>query len=1260
MSIISVVSTNPAQAINRNSEATRVNELIPQALRENAQNLIDIISDYYDWLSQENNTSQLIDNVVHNQDLDQVSSEFIDGIAGEIAKNIPNSQALDKVALYRKIVQFYKIKGSEASVSAFFRIFFDIAVEVSYPKEQLFKLSSGNWKARNYVEDTVLRANYLGGTQPLDNNQIGSFFEVLDLYGQVLGTAQLSTFTSIDETFDIPLSTANLILQYDTEPDTDSVVSPTQWIDKQQSEVLSRNDDITFDTIDNKFDFDGVNDSISTDVLSTDLSSNNETTTLTRFARKDNTTNDKNQCIYAYGEYNRLYLDRPSGKLKLNLPNHGHFNITRVSSTTIEVHNSIGDADGQYIINNDNNQYVLDNDNVIQHDGEHWLLNNQYQSQNVPSTTDPASINLQWKQIYYRGFNQYNNIISLSNNTILHAIDYELNLFQDEIFKQKIEYSTPIRDISYDQSTKQLYVITDNDSIRQYNLNDYNRLDLNQTVDGVLDNITDISATDGKVVTIANQIVYTSTANDLGNFIQILTGEKTYISQHSSFAILGNDLIYLRDSNETSIAAAGGFDRYADDDGDRIALGNSQTGEIRILQKTFDGFWTAPSADSSVSITLVSHVGGQTNTVQWGPTSQNFTSSDTGLILSRSFNVSDTDSVNSVSNWNLIQTIQDNDLPTISSIYINGTDLLVSNNHSELHYFVDSGSEYLYNNFIADNKKDSFKSFSVNNNRIYSLTNEHQNQIISIAYPDLNDYQEIDLITVNYTDLDSLYTNSQLPVLDIETKYYTVAVKGNRSFDNGFIDISLNGAPFERVFEGNTIDYLFVPESAPLSIGCNNSQQDYFSGLLTNHYYYNAHLTLAQIGSIIEYLEAINNNWFMLQFSNLQGTLVGVDSIREIVDGAYQFDRLSGYEVDAFWFLDSDPEVGGVVNMDVNYGDTITTRQRVTWADNTSQSFIKQSKGNRLSHTFVGEVVGKYLDRKGFLSDNIKIHDGEYYQEYSYVINPSIGPAEWEDAFLKLVHPAGLKYIAALLLLIPRTNDWVGPNIVFDKETGEYVWNRPGDNFNDPYSTKRPRWDLEWQKGLIPSYLSDDEGPNGYHFPIYQPGWLDDYTSFLITLAGDMFPDGANSESFERLNKLARKLLVHPGTIMASSNLSDSDSFLNGVPSENDAGKNNFLENFHTSNSHYKVNGKYVGTFSRDAESRTDYLGNLKFKDHGPISDYLNTPLIDTMPHDHNNIIGCEYPSYRWPVAKDRWVESRWSGRFSNFPAIVLINGVLP
>ena len=64
-----------------------------------------------------------------------------------------------------------------------------------------------------------------------------------------------------------------------------------------------------------------------------------------------------------------------------------------------------------------------------------------------------------------------------------------------------------------------------------------------------------------------------------------------------------------------------------------------------------------------------------------------------------------------------------------------------------------------------------------------------------------------------------------------------------------------------------------------------------------------------------------------------------------------------------------------------------------------------------------GIGAGYYRSSKGFLSDDIYVHDNDYYQEYSYEILSKISVERYADMFKKVMHVAGTKFFGSALIV---------------------------------------------------------------------------------------------------------------------------------------------------------------------------------------------------------------------------------------------------
>ena len=123
----------------------------------------------------------------------------------------------------------------------------------------------------------------------------------------------------------------------------------------------------------------------------------------------------------------------------------------------------------------------------------------------------------------------------------------------------------------------------------------------------------------------------------------------------------------------------------------------------------------------------------------------------------------------------------------------------------------------------------------------------------------------------------------------------------------------------------------------------------------------------------------------------------------------------------------------------------------------------------------------RYIDNKGFLSDDIKIHDSDFYQKFSYLIRTGQNLSSWNDVYSRLVHPAGFKYFAEILLQLFATRDALGD----DEKESSFLSNYSGGT--DSSGTDfRPSGSLRFRE--YPSGTSENPRLTLSSMPGKQPG----------------------------------------------------------------------------------------------------------------------------------------------------------------------------
>ena len=113
------------------------------------------------------NPVQNIQQLLEYVNVDKTISDFLDQFRNTYLTSIPNTLAtgVSKRKLIKSVRDLYRAKGTRKGHEAFFRLMFDETPELTYPTENILKISAGDWSS-----DTVLR---VVATENNPNNLVG-------------------------------------------------------------------------------------------------------------------------------------------------------------------------------------------------------------------------------------------------------------------------------------------------------------------------------------------------------------------------------------------------------------------------------------------------------------------------------------------------------------------------------------------------------------------------------------------------------------------------------------------------------------------------------------------------------------------------------------------------------------------------------------------------------------------------------------------------------------------------------------------------------------------------------------------------------------------------------------------------------------------------------------------------------------------------------------------------------------------------------
>ena len=121
-----------------------ISNQFPEFVKEDYPRFVRFVELYYNFLKNSNldGVGESFDSI---RDIDITLDKFIDSLWKEFGINVPRTNIANDKHFLKHIKDFYSTKGSEESFRILFRHLFNTEIELSYPKEYIFKSSDGEW-----------------------------------------------------------------------------------------------------------------------------------------------------------------------------------------------------------------------------------------------------------------------------------------------------------------------------------------------------------------------------------------------------------------------------------------------------------------------------------------------------------------------------------------------------------------------------------------------------------------------------------------------------------------------------------------------------------------------------------------------------------------------------------------------------------------------------------------------------------------------------------------------------------------------------------------------------------------------------------------------------------------------------------------------------------------------------------------------------------------------------------------------------------
>jgi hypothetical protein len=144
---------------------------LPSHFDDKYPNLVKFLEQYHKSLEEEDNPATSIQQLLVTRDIVQTKTEFLSFIASELLLGKPYFETFnDKRSALQYSNLLYRSKGTEFSIQQFFRIFYNVDIDVSYGKESVFNVGEVNKETLEYVGEGAATGSTFTFTFP--NSQV--------------------------------------------------------------------------------------------------------------------------------------------------------------------------------------------------------------------------------------------------------------------------------------------------------------------------------------------------------------------------------------------------------------------------------------------------------------------------------------------------------------------------------------------------------------------------------------------------------------------------------------------------------------------------------------------------------------------------------------------------------------------------------------------------------------------------------------------------------------------------------------------------------------------------------------------------------------------------------------------------------------------------------------------------------------------------------------------------------------------------------
>ena len=132
-------------SIGKYNISSYIDELVPDHVESSFPDLVNFLKTYALYLERTNQSGFYLNALDIQRDIDFVEDSLLTELQNEIGVAIPRDFATNPRMFYKRLVEFYKSRGTPESITSFFRMIFDDDVETYFPFTDILNPSDGDW-----------------------------------------------------------------------------------------------------------------------------------------------------------------------------------------------------------------------------------------------------------------------------------------------------------------------------------------------------------------------------------------------------------------------------------------------------------------------------------------------------------------------------------------------------------------------------------------------------------------------------------------------------------------------------------------------------------------------------------------------------------------------------------------------------------------------------------------------------------------------------------------------------------------------------------------------------------------------------------------------------------------------------------------------------------------------------------------------------------------------------------------------------------